>query len=425
MAFVKRRYGDFVGRLRSMESLEPRKRIVGWVAKTVDEIYDAREAYEEHQRFLVGDMMEAAGEGEEAAPELEPMPFDRFVLMTLAKKNGLRSLTEQTALDLVYNVELERSDNIHIELFALFLEGTYDAETLEFFLFARACICAEVRPGPHTPLRDVTVTLEHALGIGRVVFRIPVLVAAFDTLLRNYAGDSGARVSIPSMLAILVLLYHKTRPDGALLEYNASTSMAHLGPDPESGVTSALDIISEGLIAALRDAVQAQVSAFFDSLTPAMVDGREAELERLRDDVGRKLNARVAEVLSDLISKSDLASAGMNMKSASRLPRDVIRYHEHMRVLASELRVLEGTNGPSDPHVVAAQGDFADQLILSPDIQAFISSCFSDTLNLVLENVNTRHTTYRSTLADTRKSSSTTNLLGGGEEDQGMVSEWM
>ena len=106
ISFISRRYASFFDRLRSRHELTARKHVLGWLAKHIDELYDARAAFEAHQRSLVEDILAEAVSLRDRNPTVEAMSFDRFVLMHLAKKNGLRSLTEQTALDLVYNVGL-------------------------------------------------------------------------------------------------------------------------------------------------------------------------------------------------------------------------------------------------------------------------------------------------------------------------------
>ncbi|KNC46860.1 uncharacterized protein AMSG_03291 [Thecamonas trahens ATCC 50062] len=392
ISFISRRYASFFDRLRSRHELTARKHVLGWLAKHIDELYDARAAFEAHQRSLVEDILAEAVSLRDRNPTVEAMSFDRFVLMHLAKKNGLRSLTEQTALDLVYNVELERASSLYVELFALFLEGTYDVQDLEFFLFARAVFAAELRPDKHTHLRNVVISPVHACELAKVVLGAPLLASAFFDVVDAFADGAGvaadtsdAVLAVGHVLALLVVFFHSTRPDEALLAYRASTSMADMA-SPDDGqvvsrpMTSSLNIISDGLIAAMRTAAEAHVDAFFTSIPHAFLQAA-SDPEELRTTLEVQLNSRLASQLSDLVHSADLAKGGMSSARASGLPREVFRYHEHLRALSNELQALEAAAPENSAEVADARRDFAVQLLLAPDIQAYCESTFNAALN--------------------------------------------
>jgi len=96
-----------------------------------DEVYDAR--YEKDSAFIKN---EASNDGVAKLPQT----FPDFVYEFAAKRYGLKALVSTNCWGMVSSVELQRGQHAGIDLYGKFLEETYDATDLLFFLFARSAI---------------------------------------------------------------------------------------------------------------------------------------------------------------------------------------------------------------------------------------------------------------------------------------------
>lgn len=71
--------------------------------------------------------------------------FPLFVLNFILNKYNKKSLTDRHGLDLLITVDYYRYYSKDVEIFAKFLDETYDTDDLIFFLFVRSCIEKEMK----------------------------------------------------------------------------------------------------------------------------------------------------------------------------------------------------------------------------------------------------------------------------------------
>jgi hypothetical protein len=139
-------YPKFSSLVTLRDSLRPRRRHYAWLMKMIEEIYDDRYDHdtadlrnaERHARLGTDSKIP-----EENTDRLSNI-FPVFVVDFLSKRFGLRSLVDQHAWDLLYNVHALRSSHLEVELFARFLEEYYDPDDLLFFLYVRSVVQKEL-----------------------------------------------------------------------------------------------------------------------------------------------------------------------------------------------------------------------------------------------------------------------------------------
>merc|ERR1719359_2625606 len=96
-----------------------------------EEVYDAR--YEKDSQFIKS---EAAGEPLTKIPQ----SFPEFIFDFATKRYGLKTLVGNNCWGMVSSVELLRGQHVGVDLFGKFVEESYDATDLLFFLFTRSAI---------------------------------------------------------------------------------------------------------------------------------------------------------------------------------------------------------------------------------------------------------------------------------------------
>jgi hypothetical protein len=125
--------------------IRPKKRPLQWVMKIIEDIYDARYAFEkidiERDSEMVMMMMRADNTGatvtggltarglrgslgSASAPNanIYTTIFPVFVIRRLSTHQGLRRIVDATCWDLLYNVHIYRRDYLEVEIFARFLQ---------------------------------------------------------------------------------------------------------------------------------------------------------------------------------------------------------------------------------------------------------------------------------------------------------------
>jgi hypothetical protein len=132
-------YPKFSSLVTLRDTLRPRRRHYAWLMKMIEEIYDDRYDHD------TADLRNAeSGNGDTKVPEEHTDRlsniFPVFVVDFLSKRFGLRSLVDQHAWDLLYNVHALRATHLEVELFARFLEEYYDPDDLLFFLYVRSVV---------------------------------------------------------------------------------------------------------------------------------------------------------------------------------------------------------------------------------------------------------------------------------------------
>lgn len=127
---LRRRYTRFCNLLPTLTAPPKALRRISLI-RFADEVYDAR--YEKDSAYIKN---EAAGEGSTKLPQT----FPEFVYEYAAKRYGLKALVSTNCWGMVSSTELLRGQHSGIDLYGKFLEETYDATDLLFFLFARSAI---------------------------------------------------------------------------------------------------------------------------------------------------------------------------------------------------------------------------------------------------------------------------------------------
>ena len=131
-------YPKFSSLVTLRDTLRPRRRHYAWLMKMIEEIYDDRYDHD------TADLRNAENGGDSKIPEEQTDRlsniFPVFVVDFLSKRFGLRSLVDQHAWDLLYNVHALRATHLEVELFARFLEEYYDPDDLLFFLYVRSVV---------------------------------------------------------------------------------------------------------------------------------------------------------------------------------------------------------------------------------------------------------------------------------------------
>lgn len=113
------------------DSVRPKARILSWVMKVIEDLYDARFNYEK---------MDVERDDEISATDRLTSIFPAFVIKRLATVQGLQKIVDQTCWDLLYNVHVYRKDYLEVEIFARFLQEFYDHDDLLFYLYVRSVI---------------------------------------------------------------------------------------------------------------------------------------------------------------------------------------------------------------------------------------------------------------------------------------------
>jgi hypothetical protein len=202
------------------EVVRPRPKLLSWLMRLIEEIYDARYAHE------AADIAR-----EENIEEKISTIFPAFVVRRLSMRSGLRSLVDQNCWDLLYNTHVYRRDYLEVEVFARFLQEFYDHDDLLFFLYVRSVVSKLLHvsfkthwaknDGPGRQPRSLWMSYRECVSVARTVFG-----AANDAMCKDFlaiispqlvgqkseSGDT-RRIDITQFLHLAVVGYHQTRPD--------------------------------------------------------------------------------------------------------------------------------------------------------------------------------------------------------------------
>jgi hypothetical protein len=113
------------------ETVKPKLRPLSWVMKMIEDLYDARFAYEKHDVEREDDM---------SSFDMILLIFPIFVVRKLGTTVGLKSLVDSTCWDLLFSLDYYRNDYLECELFGRFLQEFYDHNDLLFYLYVRSVI---------------------------------------------------------------------------------------------------------------------------------------------------------------------------------------------------------------------------------------------------------------------------------------------
>mmetsp|Transcript_29874 Transcript_29874/g.55380 ORF Transcript_29874/g.55380 Transcript_29874/m.55380 type:complete len:642 (-) Transcript_29874:2520-4445(-) len=212
------------------DSVSPRPKLLSWLMRAIEEIYDARFA---HEAAEVG-----RGESDLVAEQVSSL-FPAFVVKRLSTKVGLRSLVDQTCWDLLYNSHVYRRDYLEVEMFCRFLQEFYDHDDLLFFLYVRSVVAKQLHvsfktrwtknDGPGRQPKSLWLSHRECVHVAKTVFG-----DANESMCRDFlsivqpqmvgqkatpAADGkpqqpdSRRIDITQFLHLAVVGYHQTRPD--------------------------------------------------------------------------------------------------------------------------------------------------------------------------------------------------------------------
>ena len=202
---------------------KPKARILSWLMKLIEELYDYRFAYEKSDVERDDKIDDKAGDA-----QLDSQIFPVFIYNRLSTVLGLRFIVEQSSWDLLYNVDRLRSDYLEVEIFGRFLQEFYDADDLLFFLYVRSVISSVLHinfrgrwskldgPGRQTP-QALWMSHRECVQVARIVFgaKNEQLCKEFLHLVtpqyvgqKSDQGDS-RRIDITQFIHLAVVGYHQ------------------------------------------------------------------------------------------------------------------------------------------------------------------------------------------------------------------------
>jgi hypothetical protein len=205
------------------DTVSPRPKLLSWLMRAIEEVYDARFA---HEAAEVG-----RNESDFVAEQVSCM-FPAFVVKRLSTKVGLRSLVDQTCWDLLYNSHVYRRDYLEVEMFCRFLQEFYDHDDLLFFLYVRSVVAKQLHvsfktrwtksDGPGRQPKSLWLSYRECVHVAKTVFG-----DANESLCRDFlsivqpqmvgqraAGQQDSRrIDITQFLHLAVVGYHQTRPE--------------------------------------------------------------------------------------------------------------------------------------------------------------------------------------------------------------------
>lgn len=211
------------------DTVAPRPKLLSWLMRAIEEIYDARFA---HEAAEVGRV-----ESDYVAEQVSNI-FPAFVVKRLNTKVGLRSLVDQTCWDLLYNAHIYRRDYLEVEMFCRFLQEFYDHDDLLFFLYVRSVVAKQLHvsfktrwtksDGPGRQPKSLWLSYRECVHVAKTVFG-----DANENMCRDFlsivqpqmvgrkggVGSDGKqqpdsrRIDITQFLHLAVVGYHQTRPD--------------------------------------------------------------------------------------------------------------------------------------------------------------------------------------------------------------------
>ena len=212
---------------------KPKARILSWLMKTIEELYDQRFQYEKSDverdnatsAAPSGSHLDATSEA-----QLYLQIFPVFIYKRLSTVLGLRFIVEQNCWDLLYNVDRLRSDYLEVEIFGRFLAEFYNHDDLLFFLYVRSVLASVLHinfrgrwskldgPGRQTP-QALWLSYRECTQVARIVFggKNESLCKEFFTLMthqivgkKTEQGDS-RRIDITQFLHLSLAFYHQTQ----------------------------------------------------------------------------------------------------------------------------------------------------------------------------------------------------------------------
>ncbi|KNC56111.1 uncharacterized protein AMSG_02126 [Thecamonas trahens ATCC 50062] len=361
--FIVGRYEEFCKLVGDVSEMRTRRHAVPWLLTQIEEIYDARHAYDEHYETKRAEFIHLARRRKypRGAPPgvdlaltaaelgMEPaLGFPEFVYKYFQNKFGLDALVKQNLWDFVYNVETLRPVFLEIEVFGNFLESFYDVTDLQFFLHARIQLYSRFRKVGQateaTSLQMVPVKRLPALIETVFVHKPKLMSASYMVVVRHYVSKRPAKqqkaLELQEVLNLALILFHKTRPDEVTGEVDPAWDPERAGSDFGDDASFTDD----------------------GTLTDGSVSANDSQLSVAERNAARA--ARRAMAGSTRGDDGDLRGQAVSRRSSVSFTERVASPRDARRELGRPASVLEAASDALVPTTIAlADGEISDHII--------------------------------------------------------------
>ena len=214
--------------------VKPKTRILSWVMKIIEDVYDARFAQEKTDLDEDEDFKKNKEKGKEKKKHkndesVHMKVFPVFVVRRLSMTKGLKKVVDQTCWDLLANVDKYRKDYLEVEIFARFLTEFYDYQDLLFFLYVRSVISNVLHiffktkwTRPDHAGKQVSalwMSYRECMQVSKIVFGVdgePMMHEFVNLLLPHMVGQrtetsDTRRIDITQFMHLAVVGYHQTQ----------------------------------------------------------------------------------------------------------------------------------------------------------------------------------------------------------------------
>ena len=244
-------YRQFISLLRDVGPECARPRVMSWVMRGIEDIYDARYIHDTVELTNDDGLDDLDDEATAALTNRSSLDFPKFVVEFFFKRFGMRNLVEQNCWELILNVAVMRRESLAMELFSRFMMERYDADDLLFFLYVRYTVqktlnfnfkarWADGRSSKAQREADLWLSYRECFTISKTVFgndqdpmcREFLHMVESQLVGKKRSGASGhdtRRIEVYQFLLLAVSTYHDARPDDGDGSYAATTNNSNNG----------------------------------------------------------------------------------------------------------------------------------------------------------------------------------------------------
>jgi hypothetical protein len=229
------------------DTATPKHRILSWVMKIIEDIYDTR--WEACHSQTKGE--ETSTAEDKNSNKLHMKCFPVYVIRRISLRMGLKRVVDQTCWDLLLNIDKYRKDYLEIELFARFLQEFYDHDVLLFYLYVRSMVGNVLhvnfktrwsRPDQANPknVQSLWMSYRECITVSKIIFgeENEQMIKDFIALLqphlvgqRTESNDS-RRIDITQFLHLAVVGYHDSHPGSGDGDGNGNDSSNGISVPP-------------------------------------------------------------------------------------------------------------------------------------------------------------------------------------------------
>lgn len=357
----------------SRKHITQKHKVLPWLTRTIEELYDAR--------FEVVPAVETEEVDVFTRPHQEVPPFPIFIHEHLCTIYGLKHLVDQTCWDLMYNTQLLRGGNIHVETFGLFLEEVFDENDLLFYLYVRSVLQTELMRSTHTKDSPVeaTISWKQVNIVARTIFG-RLSEDLYHQCLRTIdkymlVDEEGEQyVEAINFLYVALVQYHDARKRGSKVHGTPSRgSSVDFDQHSEAGTMKSndsdafKDIKHQGSPETAASQSRHYTELKNAELPPAQPQKDTARHDVVLDDEAKAMENTVREIASSRDSSGTSVEGSRGIVTASRaeLKSGVNSGHEDISAQSTVSRVAweppgDGVRKASEPPTkVQLDGDVA------------------------------------------------------------------